>query len=129
MKIKVLIKNDVMYKKTYYNMNTKKKVNFDDYNKVIGSLSNAKISKPIMTKYEFNQIISLRTNQLALGGQPFVNIENYDIKSNMNFRAIALEEMNQSKLPYIVKRTLPNGKNEYFKITDLDLTAVKYMMR
>jgi len=37
--------------------------------------------------------------------------------------------MKQSKLPYIVKRVLPNGKNEYFKITDLDLTAVKHMMR
>jgi DNA-directed RNA polymerase subunit K/omega len=110
-------------------MNVKKKVQFDDYNKVIGSLSSVKISKPIMTKYEFNQIVSLRTNQLALGGQSFINIENYEIKSNMNFREIALEEMKQSKLPYIVKRVLPNGKNEYFKITDLDLTAVKHMMR
>jgi len=110
-------------------MNTKKKVQFDDYGKVVASFDKSKISKPIMTKYEFNQVISLRTNQLALGGQPFINIEGNDIKSNMEFRQIALEEIKQSKLPYIIKRTLPNGKNEYFRLSDLNFIAVKHMMR
>ena len=45
-------------------MTSKKKVQFDDYQKTIANLDKAKISKPIMTKYEFNQVISLRTNYL-----------------------------------------------------------------
>jgi DNA-directed RNA polymerase I, II, and III subunit RPABC2 len=109
-------------------MTTKKKVQFDDYQKTMVNLDKTKISKPIMTKYEFNQVISLRTNQLSLGGEPFIKNEG-DIRTNMDFRRIALEEMKQGKLPYIVKRQLPNGKNEYYRLKDLDIIAVQHMMR
>jgi len=109
-------------------MTSKKKVQFDDYQKTMANLDKVKISKPIMTKYEFNQIISLRTNQLSLGGEPFIKIED-TIKTNMDFRKIALEEMRQGKLPYIIKRQLPNGKSEYFRLSDLNIVAVQHMMR
>lgn len=109
-------------------MTSKKKVQFDDYQKTIANLDKVKISKPIMTKYEFNQVISLRTNQLSLGGEPFIKIEDA-IRTNMDFRKIALEEMRQGKLPYIVKRQLPNGKCEYFRLSDLNIVAVQHMMR
>ena len=102
---------------------------FDDYNKVINSLDKSKISKPIMTKYEFDQLISLRANQLALGSAAFVDITGLNIKSNMELRKIALKELQEGKMPYIVKRPLPNNKYEYYRIGDLDLTAVQYMMR
>ena len=102
---------------------------FDDYNKVIASLDKKKISKPIMTKYEFNQIVSLRANQLALGMQPFIDTTNLNIKSNMELRQIVLQELKEGKLPYIIKRPLPNNKYEYYRIGDLDLVAVQYMMR
>ena len=123
-------KNDInhLIEDAYIMMNNKKRTQFENYHKITASLDKNKISKPIMSKYEFNQVISLRTNQLALGGKPFVNIQDFDIKTNMDFRKIALDEMKQGKLPYIVKRQLPNGKNEYFKIKDLDLIAVQYMM-
>jgi len=100
---------------------------FDDYSKVMVSLEKEKISKPIMTKYEFDQIISLRANQLALGSPAFVNITGLEIHSNMELRKIALKELNEGKLPYILKRPLPNNKFEYYRISDLDLTAVQYM--
>lgn len=102
---------------------------FDDYTKVIGSMDKQKISKNIMTKYEFDQVISLRTNQLALGSPAFVDIIDLKIKSNMELRSVALRELKEGKLPFIIKRPLPNNKNEYFRISDLDLTAVQYMMR
>lgn len=100
---------------------------FDDYNKIISTLDKPKISKPIMTKYEFNQIISLRTNQIALGSPAFVDTSKYIIKSNMDLRKVALEELKEGKLPYILKRPLPNNKYEYYRIKDLDLTAVQHM--
>ena len=103
--------------------------NFDDYNKIVNGLDKSKISKPIMTKYEFDQIISLRANQISLGSPVFVDISEMNIKSNMELRKIALKELKEGKLPYILKRSLPNGKQEYFRIGDLDLIAVQYMMR
>lgn len=110
-------------------MQKNKTPSFDDYNKIMANLDKPKVSKPIMTKYEFNQIISLRANQLALGSPPFIDTANLVIKSNMEMRAIALQELNEGKLPFILKRPLPNNKYEYYRIKDLDLVAVQYMMR
>ena len=107
----------------------KYKTPFEDYNKVMAAVDKPKISKPIMTKYEFDQIISLRANQIALGAQAFVDTFDKKIKSNMELRQIALQELNEGKLPYIIKRTLPNNKYEYYRIRDMDLTAVQHMMR
>jgi len=87
-----------------------------------------KVSKMIMTKYEFNGVISLRTSQLSLGAIPFVDIKD-EIKSNMDLRKVALEELRQNKIPYLIKRPLPNNKYEFVRLKDHDLNAVKYMMQ
>jgi len=100
---------------------------FEESSKVTASLDKPKISKLIMTTYEFNQIIGLRTMQLSLGAVSFVKIEE-NIKSNMELRKIALEELKLGKLPFIVKRPMPNNKFEYVRISDLDLVKVKYML-
>ncbi len=104
---------------------------FDDYNKVMAAVEKPnKISKPIMTKYEFDQIIGLRANQLALGMPVFTSDAlGKKINSNMQLREIALQELREGKLPYIIKRDLPNNKFEYYRIRDLDLVAVQHLMR
>jgi DNA-directed RNA polymerase subunit K/omega len=80
-----------------------------------------------MTKYEFNLIISQRTVQLSQGHIPFIDID-IDVKSNMDLRKIAIDELKQGKVPFIIKRPLPNDKYEFVRVRDLDLTAIKYMM-
>lgn len=99
---------------------------FDECGKIITSLDKPKVSKMIMTKYEFNQVISLRTCQLSLGAIPFVEIKE-EIRSNMDLRKIALEELRQNKIPFLIKRPLPNNRYEFVRVSDLNLTAVKYM--
>ena len=103
---------------------------FEECSKVLGSLDKPKVSKLIMTRFEFNTIISLRTSHISLGAMPFIemkdDLEN-KIKSNMDLRKIALEELKQNKIPYIIKRPLPNNKYEYVRVKDLNLSAVKYM--
>lgn len=90
-------------------------------------------SLPIMTKYEFDQIISLRTTHLSRGAIPFVNIDDdYKINTNMELRSIALLELKAGKLPYLIKRMIVSGikpEYEYWKIKDLDLSSVRYLMR
>jgi DNA-directed RNA polymerase I, II, and III subunit RPABC2 len=81
-----------------------------------------------MTKYEFNQIIGLRTMHLARGAIPFVTT-NGAIERNMNLRAIALQELRENKLPYMIKRPMPNGKAEYWNVNDLSLVAVRHLLR
>jgi DNA-directed RNA polymerase subunit K/omega len=104
----------------------------DDIQKVREADVSKYRSKPLMTKYEFDQLIGLRTTHLSRGATPFVDLpENFTIKSNMEFRKIALMEMREGKLPYLVKRTLPFGKPEceYWKLSDLDLTSVRNLLR
>jgi DNA-directed RNA polymerase I, II, and III subunit RPABC2 len=85
-------------------------------------------SLPFITKYEFDQVIGLRTIHLARGAIPFVEIKN-NIEKNMNLRAVALQELKEGKLPYIIKRPMPNGKTEYWKVNDLSLIAVRHLLR
>lgn len=102
----------------------------DDLQK-IGAIDMSKyITLPWMTKYEFDQVIGLRTMHLSKGAIPLVDVdESFQIKSNMELRSIAIEELKNKKLPYIVKRPLPNGRVEYWPVSQLELTAVINMMR
>lgn len=88
------------------------------------------VRKPLLTKYEFNSIISLRTMHLSNMAIPMVQLpEGFKIEKNMDLRRIALQELQEGKLPYMVKRTFPNKKVEYVKLKDMDLTAVRGLMR
>ncbi len=100
---------------------------FDECGKVLASLSKPKISKMIMTKYEFDAVISLRTTQISMGAIPFVDVVD-EIKSNIDLRKVAIQELKENKIPFIIKRPLPNNKYEYIRIRDLNLSAVKYMI-
>lgn len=87
-------------------------------------------SLPIMTKYEFDELIALRTLHLSRQAPPLVPItSDFKVEGNMGLRAIALQELKEKKLPYLIKRQMPNGKAEYWKVKDLDLSAVEYLMR
>jgi len=100
----------------------------EDISKTNESLDKEKISKPIMTIYEFDKIIGIRTQQLSSGATPFIGaIKN--VSTNMELRQVALEELKQGKLPFIVERILPNKKKEYYRIKDLDIVAIRDRMR
>lgn len=88
------------------------------------------ISLPWMTKYEFDQLIGLRTMHLSKGAIPFVDIPaDYRIKSNIELRKIAIRELLEGKLPYIIERPMPDKKSEYWRVKDLSLQAVRHMIR
>jgi DNA-directed RNA polymerase subunit K/omega len=84
----------------------------------------------IITKYEFNQVLSLRTLHLSKGAPPLIEIpKDFKIRGNMELRAVALREILEGRLPYLVKRVMPNGKTEYRKLAELDMSAVRHLMR
>ena len=72
---------------------------------------------PFLTLYERTKIIGLRANQLSQGARPFVSIPAHVT----DVREIARMELAQKKLPYIVKRPLPNGTFEFWRLSDLML--------
>jgi DNA-directed RNA polymerase subunit K/omega len=101
----------------------------EDVLKVVEHLNDTKISKPIMTIYEFDKVIALRTQQIASGAPLFINNITTDVKSNMELRQIALKELTEGRLPFMIERKLPNNKKEYYRVRDLDLVAVRDRIR
>lgn len=96
-------------------------------NDIYKKLNELKVSKPIMTKYEFNQIISQRATMLAHGSIAFVEFDSKEIQHNMELREVAIKELKEGKLPFIIKRPLPNNKYDLYRVRDLDLVAIQYM--
>lgn len=105
----------------------------DDYAHIRESFATAKDGNPqaaVMTKYEYNQIIGLRTMHLSKGSPPLVDVpEDFVITSNTQLRALAVRELLAGKLPNIVKRTMPNGTIAYWRVCDMDLCAVRHLLR
>jgi len=72
---------------------------------------------PFLTKYEKARILGVRAKQLNNGADPFITIANNIIEGHI----IAEMELDEKKLPFIIRRPLPNGGSEYWKIEDLEL--------
>ena len=72
---------------------------------------------PFITKYERTRILGERAKQLNSGAKPFVEVA-ADV---LDGYLIALAEFEQKKIPFIVKRPLPNGGCEYWKLRDLEI--------
>jgi|TARA_Y100000389_G_scaffold204785_2_gene259642 DNA-directed RNA polymerases I, II, and III subunit RPABC2 len=72
---------------------------------------------PFVTKYERARILGERTKQLNAGAKALVEVEPEVIDGYL----IALKEFEEKKIPFIVKRPMPNGGCEYWKLKDLDI--------
>ena len=71
---------------------------------------------PILTKYEKARILGQRTKQINNGADIFVEPK----KNTIDGYLIALQELEEKKLPFIIRRPLPNGSSEYWKVSDLE---------
>lgn len=72
---------------------------------------------PHLTKYEYTGVLGVRAKQINEGSVPFVKVD----KEIMDGYLIAQIEIKQKKLPFIIKRPLPNGGIEYWRLGDLEI--------
>jgi DNA-directed RNA polymerase I, II, and III subunit RPABC2 len=72
---------------------------------------------PLLTKYEKTKILGMRVKQLNNGARPYI-VTNEKLIDNY---VIALIELEQKKIPFIIQRPLPNNNFEYWKLHDLDI--------
>ena len=74
---------------------------------------------PILTKYEKTRILGERAKQLNAGAASFIELE----PTMIDGYVIAMKELEQKKIPFIVKRPMPNGGCEYWRLQDLEILA------
>ena len=72
---------------------------------------------PFLTKYEKARVLGERAKQLNSGAKPVIDVDNTVIDGYL----IALKELEEKKIPFIIKRPLPNGGCEYWNISDLEI--------
>ena len=75
-----------------------------------------KVTSKYLTKYEKTRILGARALQISLGSPPTV-----DIGTTTDSYEIAMLELQQKKIPIIIRRYLPNNTFEDWHISELEL--------
>jgi DNA-directed RNA polymerase subunit K/omega len=70
---------------------------------------------PILTRYEITKVISFRASQIANGAKPYILVPD----GVTDAYQIAKMELKAKRLPFILKRPLPNGHYEFWRLSDL----------
>jgi DNA-directed RNA polymerase I, II, and III subunit RPABC2 len=89
---------------------------FDDLKATYHSMLTRRERKtiPILSKYERARVVGERAIQISMGAPPLVEVGNLE-----NPVDIAEKELREKKIPYIIKRVLPNGLIELWSVDEL----------
>jgi len=85
----------------------------DKYNNIIDDLHK---SLPYLTKYEKARVIGQRAKQINSGAKTFVKVPENVIDGYL----IAELELNEKRMPFIIRRPIFGGGCEYWNIRDLE---------
>lgn len=99
------------------------KVDYDelDFDELFGEENliinkNARLTKPILTKYEFVRLLTDRSKQLAQGAKSMLkNV------SGLSSKEIAKLELKNKIIPLIIERPIPNSIPERWKLSELEI--------
>ena len=72
---------------------------------------------PFLTKYETARILGQRAKQLNSGAKTFVKVP----PNIIDGYEIAKLELEEKKIPFIIKRPIPDGTCEYWNVSDLEV--------
>jgi DNA-directed RNA polymerase subunit K/omega len=72
---------------------------------------------PFLSRYEKARILGERAEQINSGAEPFIEVE----PTILDGYLIALKELEQKKIPFIIQRPMPNGGSEYWRLRDLEM--------
>ena len=76
-------------------------------------------SIPFLTKYEKARVLGQRAKQIETGAKPFISVPENVIDGYV----IAELELQQKRIPFIIRRPIPGGAFEYWNIRDLEMIS------
>ena len=74
---------------------------------------------PFLTKYEKARVLGQRAKQIETGAKPFISVPENIIDGYV----IAELELQQKRIPFIIRRPIPGGAFEYWNIRDLEIIS------
>jgi len=90
-------------------------------NEVIESVKQPRITREYFTKYEYTALLSMRAQQIADGAKPLVSLDGLKTSDSMFVWNVAKREIEQRKLPFIIRRQLPDGNSEFWSAQELEM--------
>lgn len=75
-----------------------------------------RVTRPVLTKYERTKIIGTRATQLAMGAAPMVELDH----GRQDPLILAEKELNEFKVPLVVRRYLPDGSFEDWSVAEFN---------
>lgn len=88
---------------------------------VTETVKQPRITRPYFTKYEFTTLMATRAQQLADGAKPLASTEGLKTSDPMFVWNLARREIEQRKLPFVVRRQLPDGTSEFWSTQELEI--------
>lgn len=85
------------------------------------SLPKPRITRPYYTKYEYTSLLATRAQQLAEGAKPLVALEGLKTSDPMFVWNVARREIEQRKLPFVIRRQLPDNTSEFWSTNELEV--------
>ena len=80
-----------------------------------------RVTQPFFTKYEYTSLIATRAQQIAEGAKPLVDLKGMKTSDPMFIWTVAKREIEERKLPYIIRRQLPNNTSEFWSVPELEI--------
>jgi DNA-directed RNA polymerase I, II, and III subunit RPABC2 len=88
---------------------------------VIKTADIPRVTLPYYSKYEYTTLLACRAEQLAQGAVPLIPINEFNTNDPKFVWKVAKREILERKLPYIIRRKLPNNTTEYWSVSELEL--------
>ena len=87
---------------------------------VIENVKEKRITREYFTKYEYTTLVATRAQQLADGAKSLVELVGIKTSDPMFVWNVAKREVEQRKLPFVIRRQLPNGTAEFWSAQELE---------
>jgi DNA-directed RNA polymerase I, II, and III subunit RPABC2 len=87
---------------------------------VADAIKQPRVTREYFTKYEYTSLVATRAQQLAEGAKPLASLEGLKTSDPMFIWNVAKREIEQRKLPFLIRRTMPNGVSEYWSAQEME---------
>ena len=88
---------------------------------VMDALKEPRKTREYFTKYEYTTLLATRAEQIAQGAKPLVSLDGLKTSDPMFVWNVAKREIEQRKLPFLIRRQMPNDTAEYWSAQDLEV--------
>jgi DNA-directed RNA polymerases I, II, and III subunit RPABC2 len=77
------------------------------------------VSLPVLTKYEKAKILGIRAVQITKGSPLYITIDHHEL-SKLNVLEIAEKELTARRIPFTIRRFMPDDTFEEWALNELD---------